>query len=68
MSFVGRAHELAAFQPVGEPYPHDALDHRFVSVDASDVFVRGNGPAGAHSDHLRPESAHLLPSLADHSR
>ncbi|WP_369036049.1 hypothetical protein [Streptomyces adonidis] len=51
-----------------EPYPLAALDHRFVSVDASDVFVRGHGPAGAHSDHLRPESAHLLLSLADHSR
>ncbi|WP_309248573.1 hypothetical protein [Streptomyces sp. MNP-20] len=49
-------------------YPHAALDHRFVSVDASHVFVRGRGPAGAHSDHLRPESAHLLLSLADHSR
>ncbi|WP_239590012.1 hypothetical protein [Streptomyces aureoverticillatus] len=52
----------------GEPYPHDALDHRFVSVDAGEIFVRGRGPAGAHSDHLRPESAHLLLSLADHSR
>ncbi|EPH39825.1 hypothetical protein ABT390_35780 [Streptomyces aurantiacus] len=52
----------------GEPYPHDALDHRFVSVDAGNVFVHGRGPAGAHSDHLRPESAHLLLSLADHSR
>ncbi|MGW2291456.1 hypothetical protein [Streptomyces phaeochromogenes] len=51
-----------------EAYGRDTLDHRFVSVDASDVFVRGNGPAGAHSDHLRPESAHLLLSLADHSR
>lgn len=53
---------------VDEPYPLAALDHRFVSVDASGVFVRGHGPAGAHSDHLRPESAHLLLSLADHSR
>ncbi|WP_330306954.1 MULTISPECIES: hypothetical protein [unclassified Streptomyces] len=53
---------------VEEPYPHDVLDHRFVSVDASEVYVRGSGPAGAHSDHLRPESAHLLLSLADHSR
>jgi len=51
-----------------EAYARDALDHRFVSVDASDVFTRGNGAAGAHSDHLRPESAHLLLSLADHSR
>ncbi|MGW3669080.1 hypothetical protein [Streptomyces sp. NPDC005141] len=54
--------------PPGEPYPLAALDHRFVSVDASDVFVSGRGPAGAHSDHLRPESAHLLLSLADHCR
>ncbi|WP_217209197.1 alpha/beta hydrolase [Streptomyces sp. AC550_RSS872] len=54
--------------PPDEPYPLSALDHRFVSVDASDVFVRGAGPAGAHSDHLRPESAHLLLSLADHCR
>ncbi|MGI5377851.1 hypothetical protein ACQEV2_27110 [Streptomyces sp. CA-251387] len=51
-----------------EPYPLSALDHRFVSIDASDVFIRGAGPAGAHSDHLRPESAHLLLSLADHCR
>ncbi|MDQ1048208.1 hypothetical protein [Streptomyces sp. V4I2] len=54
--------------PPHEPYPLAALDHRFVSVDASDVFVRGRGPAGAHSDHLRAESAHLLLSLADHCR
>lgn len=52
----------------GEPYPHDSLDHRFVSVDASDVFVRRRGWSGAHSDHVRPESAHLLLSLADHAR
>ncbi|MFF3344334.1 hypothetical protein [Streptomyces sp. NPDC002779] len=50
-----------------EPYPHDVLDHRFVSVDASDVFVRRRGWSGAHSDHVRPESAHLLLSLADHA-
>ncbi|MEU6356139.1 hypothetical protein ABZ896_43665 [Streptomyces sp. NPDC047072] len=54
--------------PADQPYPLAVLDHRFVSVDASEVFVRGRGPAGAHSDHLRPESAHLLLSLADHSR
>jgi hypothetical protein len=57
-----------AMRGVGEPYPREVLDHRFVSVDASEVFVRGSGPAGAHSDHLRPESAHLLLSLADHCR
>jgi hypothetical protein len=51
-----------------EPYPHDVLDHRFVSVDASKVFVRRRGWSGAHSDHVRPESAHLLLSLADHAR
>ncbi|MEU6051326.1 hypothetical protein AB0M94_17630 [Streptomyces xanthochromogenes] len=50
------------------PYPPSALDHWFVSVDAGAVFVNGRGPAGAHSDHLRPESAHLLLSLAGHSR
>ncbi|MFD9881310.1 hypothetical protein ACFWZT_07580 [Streptomyces alboflavus] len=55
-------------RPTDEPYPHTALDHRFVSVDASTVFTHGRGPAGAHSDHVRPESAHLLLSLADHSR
>ncbi|MGW0334612.1 hypothetical protein ACWD0J_22545 [Streptomyces sp. NPDC003011] len=54
--------------PPAQPYPRAALDHRFVSVDASDVFVRGRGPAGAHSDHLRAESAHLLLSLAGHCR
>jgi hypothetical protein len=54
--------------PPRQPYPLTDLDHRFVSVDASEVFVHGNGPAGAHSDHLRPETAHLLLSLANHSR
>ncbi|MFI7099433.1 hypothetical protein ACIBK8_08760 [Streptomyces sp. NPDC050161] len=56
--------------PLDERYPLAALDHRFVNVDASDVYVRGRrlSPAGAHSDHVRPESAHLLLTLADHSR
>ncbi|MER7465347.1 hypothetical protein [Streptomyces sp. NPDC097981] len=56
--------------PTAERYPFEALDHRFVSVDASAFYVRGRrlNPAGAHSDHLRPESAHLLLSLADCSR
>ncbi|MFI2762355.1 hypothetical protein ACH5A3_26380 [Streptomyces echinatus] len=56
--------------PPDEPYPFSALDHRFVNVDASDVYVRGGrlNPAGAHSDHVRPESAHLLLTLANHSR
>ncbi|MGV9450799.1 hypothetical protein [Streptomyces sp. NPDC003635] len=53
---------------VAESYPRHALDHRFVSVDASDVFVRRRGWSGAHSDHVRPESAHLLLSLAEHAR
>ncbi|MFI1013817.1 hypothetical protein [Streptomyces sp. NPDC020965] len=51
-----------------EAYLKEALDHWFVSVDAGAVFVAGRGPQGAHSDHLRPETAHLLLSLADHSR
>ncbi|OEJ29070.1 hypothetical protein AS594_36340 [Streptomyces agglomeratus] len=53
-----------------ERYPFDNLNHRFVSIDASDFYVRGKrlNPAGAHSDHLRLESAHLLLSLADWSR
>jgi hypothetical protein len=55
-------------RPVDEPYPLTVLDHRFVSVDAGEVFVRGRGPAGAHSDHLRAETAHLLLSLAEHGR
>ncbi|MER6431702.1 hypothetical protein ABT272_28845 [Streptomyces sp900105245] len=56
--------------PLDERYPLSALDHRFVNVDASDVYVRGRhlSPAGAHSDHVRPESAHLLLTLADYSR
>jgi hypothetical protein len=53
---------------VEDAYPRDVLDHRFVGVDASEVYVHGSGPADAHSDHVRPESAHLLLSLADHSR
>ncbi|MEU0952509.1 hypothetical protein ABZ353_09130 [Streptomyces niveus] len=56
--------------PTHRRYPHHALNHRFVNLDASEHFVRGRrlNPAGAHSDHLRPESAHLLLSLAEHSR
>jgi len=56
--------------PVSEKYPKAALDHRFVSLDASDVYRRGRrlNPAGAHSDYLRPESAHLLATLANYSR
>ncbi|MEU2060355.1 hypothetical protein [Streptomyces sp. NPDC013455] len=56
--------------PLEERYPLSALNHRFVNVDASDLYVRGRrlSPAGAHSDHVRPESAHLLLTLADYSR
>ncbi|MFF5482235.1 hypothetical protein ACFY5C_33680 [Streptomyces sp. NPDC012935] len=56
--------------PLDERYPLNALDHHFVNVDASDVYIRGRrlSPAGAHSDHVRPESAHLLLTLADYSR
>ncbi|MEH0557304.1 hypothetical protein [Streptomyces sp. B21-101] len=50
-----------------QPYPLTALDHRFVSVDASALYVEGSRFAGAHSDHLRPESAYLLLSLVDYS-
>ncbi|MBC9727528.1 hypothetical protein [Streptomyces sp. TRM68367] len=53
-----------------ERYPLSALDHRFVSIDASGVYVRGRrlSPAGAHSDRVRPESAHLPLTLANYSR
>ncbi|WP_406122423.1 hypothetical protein OHQ89_10235 [Streptomyces canus] len=56
--------------PLDQRYPLSALDHRFVNIDASDVYVRGRrlNPAGAHSDHIRPESAHLLLTLANYSR
>ncbi|CAM5264150.1 hypothetical protein GCM10010329_03630 [Streptomyces spiroverticillatus] len=57
-----------ALRGAAEPYDMDMLDHWFVSVDASAVFTAGRGPAGAHSDHLGPESAHLLLTLADYSR
>ncbi|MFI6642062.1 hypothetical protein [Streptomyces sp. NPDC050504] len=51
-----------------DPYQLRELDHWFVSVDAGEVFTEGRGPAGAHSDHLHPETAHLLLSLAEHAR
>ncbi|MEU5893935.1 hypothetical protein ABZ835_45165 [Streptomyces sp. NPDC047461] len=56
--------------PPDERYPLAALDHRFVNIDASDAYVRGRrlSPVGAHSDHVRPELAHLLLTLAEHSR
>ncbi|MCX5193690.1 hypothetical protein OOK31_07255 [Streptomyces sp. NBC_00249] len=51
------------------PYPLRSLDHTFVNVDASWRYrsTRIN-PVGAHSDFYHPESAHLLLSLAEHSR
>ncbi|MDX3054291.1 hypothetical protein PV394_03915 [Streptomyces sp. NE06-03E] len=56
--------------PLEKRYRHADLDHVFVNIDASDTYVRGRrlNPAGAHSDHIRPESAHLLLTLADFSR
>ncbi|GGZ18339.1 hypothetical protein GCM10010387_08520 [Streptomyces inusitatus] len=68
---IGRAPEpVSAIRmlPPDEPYPKRSLDHWFVSVDAGEVFTAGWGPSGAHSDHLHPETAHLLLSLANHSR
>ncbi|WP_406290367.1 hypothetical protein [Embleya sp. NBC_00896] len=56
--------------PIDTAYPRAALDHRFVNLDATRIFRRGRhlNPAGAHSDHIRPETAHLLAALADHTR
>ncbi|MFH8993111.1 hypothetical protein [Streptomyces sp. NPDC017940] len=70
MAPVPLAPSRIRMRPTGQPYPYGSLDHRFVSVDASDFYVRGKrlNPAGSHSDHLRSESAHLLLSLADWSR
>lgn len=53
-------------------YPQNVLDHPVVNVNA-DWLYRGGcrtriSPAGAHSDFLRPESAHLLLTLAERSR
>ncbi|MFF3917304.1 hypothetical protein ACFYZB_28180 [Streptomyces sp. NPDC001852] len=57
---------------VDQRYPAVALDHRLVNVDASRLFRGGArtrmAPAGAHSDFARPESAHLMLSLAAMSR
>ena len=53
-----------------ECYSEHELDYPFVNVDATNGFSRGGrlNPAGAHSLHICPESAHLLLSLADFSR
>ncbi|MFG2350750.1 hypothetical protein [Streptomyces phaeochromogenes] len=58
--------------PTGINYPQQVLDHRLVNIDA-DWLYRGSRrtrlhPSGAHSDFLRPESAHLLLTLAERSR
>jgi hypothetical protein len=53
-------------------YPQRTLDHRVVNVDADWLYRGGRrsrlSPAGAHSDFLRPESSHLLLTLAERSR
>ncbi|WP_240496312.1 hypothetical protein [Streptomyces torulosus] len=58
--------------PVDTLYPQRSLDHRLVNVDADRLYRGGLRhrlhPAGAHSDFLRPESAHLLLTLAERSR
>ncbi|MFF3837586.1 hypothetical protein [Streptomyces sp. NPDC001930] len=58
--------------PTDSDYPQQVLDHRLVNIDA-DWLYRGSRrtrlhPSGAHSDFLRPESAHLLLTLAERSR
>jgi hypothetical protein len=58
--------------PTETGYPRQVLDHRLVNIDA-DWLYRGSRrtrlhPSGAHSDFLRPESAHLLLTLAERSR
>jgi hypothetical protein len=52
---------------VGEPYTPADLDHRLVNVDAG-RYYRAGGIIGAHSDFHHPETAHLMLSLAEHSR
>lgn len=52
-----------------EPYAQATLNHRIVNINADWLYRRGrNLPAGAHSDFRRPESAHLMLSLAAHAR
>ncbi|MFD7581763.1 hypothetical protein [Kitasatospora sp. NPDC059817] len=59
-------------RPTASPYPRTELDHPIVNIDAARVYRGGLAtrlnPAGAHSDFHHPESAHLLLSLAAHSR
>jgi hypothetical protein len=58
--------------PTDITYPRRELDYPIVNIDAGQVF-RGSRAsrlalAGAHSDFQHPESAHLMLSLASHSR
>lgn len=60
-------------RPTDSPYPHSDLDHPIVNIDAGHRYrgslaARRLHPSGAHSDFHHPESAHLLLSLASHSR
>ncbi|MFC4331133.1 hypothetical protein ACFPC0_25815 [Streptomyces andamanensis] len=53
---------------VGTPYVFPE-GKRLMNIDATKLFVEGNRvTGGAHSDFYRPESAHLLLSLADAAR
>ncbi|MBC2863916.1 hypothetical protein [Streptomyces mexicanus] len=58
--------------PTDAVYPQHALDHRLVNMEADWLYRGGRrsrlSPAGAHSDFLRPESSHLLLTLAERSR
>ncbi|MFF3871428.1 hypothetical protein [Streptomyces sp. NPDC001978] len=58
--------------PTGTSYPQQVLDHRVVNVNADWLYRGGRrtrlSPAGAHSDFIRPESAHLILTLAERSR
>ncbi|MFJ2577900.1 hypothetical protein [Kitasatospora aureofaciens] len=70
---VAPVHQFSTLlHPTDAPYPREVLDHPIVNVDASGVYHGGLAtrlaPAGAHSDFQHPESAHLLLSLASHSR
>nr|WSW65747.1 hypothetical protein OG461_05830 [Streptomyces sp. NBC_00995] len=54
-------------QDIATPYTFPQ-GHRLLNVDASTLYTQGRYPVGAHSDFLRPESAHLLLSLANSAR
>jgi len=53
---------------VGEPYTAADLDHRLVNIDAGRYYRAKSIITGAHSDFHHPETAHLMLSLAEHSR